>query len=170
MIASSESAHLPLSEQLTPTLEDRVFVHRRVEWLVARQMLPHPKDLAKNACVALANVGIDMPFDQPARTKLLIDEVRRALPRGSHQARHADFEVFEGPVDPDGSIAGGRIGVSRMLCRRTDCYERSEAGIRGELWLPSFLSCFLKEHSVGVEAPPHGHRARGLPHSIVFGM
>ena len=134
MTASSESAHFPLSEQFSPTLEDRVFVHRRVEWLVARRLLPHPKDLAKNACVALSNVGIDIPFDQPARAKLLIDEVKRALPHGWHQARLVDFEVVEGPVDPDGSIAGGRIGISRMLCRRTAQYMRSEEeGVVGEV-------------------------------------
>lgn len=133
MTSPSKPSSSHLSEQLTPTLEDRVFVHRRIEWLVARQVLPHPKDLAENTFVALANVGIEVPLDQPARAELLIAEVWRALPRGSHQARIEDFEVFEGPVDPDGSIAGSRIGISKMLCRRTDRGKPEEESLGGAL-------------------------------------
>jgi|GEM_PF-3854495 len=113
------------STRLAPTLGDRVWVHRRIEFLVARGVLPSRYELRTHPEVALEGVGVEVPYGRPARAQLLIEEAWRALPRTVSQSRLSEFdrrgdEDWSGPVDPDGLIAGGRIGVSRMLCRRTD--------------------------------------------------
>jgi hypothetical protein len=111
-----------------PSLQERLWVHRTVEWLRSQDCLPDPLDVVgKDADPArtLAQVGIVLPA-HPGLAAFLVREVRRVLarcpPPDWHQPAQEDGPVWPeeyraAPADPTGELEGGRPRVSRMLCR-----------------------------------------------------
>lgn len=98
---------------------DRILTHRVVEWVASHEA-------TQDTGAAMAACGITVPEHAHGllREELARLEARReAWLAELEMAREAEFAsgwVFDAPVDPYGDLAGGRCGISRLLCRRID--------------------------------------------------
>ncbi len=103
-----------------PTLADRIAVHRAVEWLRSHEAWPEP-GAEDYVCVARL-AGVPLPQTREG-LRLFEEEIAREVSVIEPLAAGgggASLDECSRPVDSYGELTGGRPGVSRLLCRRTD--------------------------------------------------
>jgi len=124
-----------------PTLAERLWAHRAVEWLRTHDAWPDEEDFVEDPLQALTAVGVRPPASEACQ-RLLIDEVHRGVAghavwlaeeEAARWAEGLDGLAEESPedqsVDPYGELSGGRYRTARWLCRRIDDPETADGDL-----------------------------------------
>ncbi|MCB9848541.1 MAG: hypothetical protein H6814_09020 [Phycisphaeraceae bacterium] len=98
----------------SPSVKERIWVHRQVEWLVSTGRMPDQEVFNDDPIGSLRSLGLGTPDSVPLLS-LLISEIRQALGRCEPPARLPEDDC--GPFDPTGELEGPRPGVTRWVCR-----------------------------------------------------